>query len=260
VATYLKGAEPFELGEARGRACLLVHGFTGSPYEMRPLGERLAGAGWLAAAPALAGHATDPDDLDRTGWRDWVGTADAALTALKARCPSVSVVGLSMGGLVAAELAAARPADVDAVAILAAPLWLSGRNGMFVTAARFTPLARVLPSVRKTVEKDPRLAAIRARNPSYDRVPTRAAAAFWDFMWRMRRRLRDVRAPALVVYSRADADVPFVNAALVARALGSRDLRRVTLDGSAHLMTLDRDAPRVCGEVLAFFDHHSPRS
>lgn len=260
MATYIKGAEPFELGETGGRGCLLVHGFTGSPYEMRPLGEHLAAAGYRVSAPALAGHATDPADLDRTTWRDWVGSADDALTALRARCPAVFVAGMSMGGLVAAELAAARPADVTAVAILAAPLWLSGLNGMFVTAARFTPLRRVLPSIAKPAETDPRLREIRANNPSYDRVPTRAAGAFWDFMWRMRRRARDVRAPALVIYSRTDGDVPFVNARLMARTLGSEEIRRVTLDDSAHLMLLDRDAPRVCGEVRAFFDHHSPRS
>ena len=255
MARYIQGAEPFDLGEG-GRGCLLVHGFTGSPYEMRPLGEHLARAGYRAAGPALAGHATDPADLDRTTWRDWVRSADDALSMLRERCPTVFVAGLSMGGLVAAELAAARPHDVTAVAILAAPLWLGGLNGMFVTAARFTPLRFILPAIAKPVEADPVLAAIRAHNPSYDRVPTRAAAQFWDFMWHMRRRIRQVRAPALVIYSRADGDVPFINARWMGRRLGSAEIRRVTLDNSVHLMTLGRDAPRVCGEVQAFFDHH----
>jgi carboxylesterase len=201
----------------------------------------------------LAGHATDPGDLDRTGWRDWVGSADEALTALRARCDTVFVAGLSMGGLVAAELAAERPGDVKAVALLAAPLYLTGLNGMFVTAARFTPLRLFLPAIKKPVETDLHLRAIRERNPSYDCVPTRAAASFWDFMLRMRWRVRRVRAPALVIYSRTDADVPYLNAHWMMLALGSPVVRKVTLASSAHLMLLDREAPRVMAEVEGFF-------
>ena len=35
---------PFTLGKGED-ACLLVHGFTGSPWDLRPLGEALAARG-----------------------------------------------------------------------------------------------------------------------------------------------------------------------------------------------------------------------
>ena len=38
--------------------CLLVHGFTGTPHEMRFLGERLAAQGYTVSGVCLAGHAT----------------------------------------------------------------------------------------------------------------------------------------------------------------------------------------------------------
>ena len=59
-----------------------------------------------------------------------------------------------------------------------------------------------------------------------------------------------------MIYSRADGDVPFVNARLMARALGSPEVRSVTLDHAPHLMTLGMDGPRVCDEVTAFFGEH----
>ncbi|MBI5527460.1 MAG: alpha/beta fold hydrolase [Deltaproteobacteria bacterium] len=250
---YIKGAEPFELGGGR-RGCLLIHGFTGSPYEVRPLGESLAAAGYRVFGPVLAGHATDPADLDRTSWRDWVRSADEALTLLRADCDTVFVAGLSMGGLVASRLAAERPSDVAAVAILAAPLYLTGENGLFVAAALLSPLRFVVPRVKKTLEKDERLRAIRERNPSYDCVPTRAAASFGAFMVRSRFSIRRVRQPALLVFSRADQDVPYGNVHLFAWGLGSSVVRKVTLEDSAHLMTLDHEADRVCAEVRRFFD------
>ncbi|MFA6032646.1 MAG: carboxylesterase, partial [Myxococcota bacterium] len=69
MKNYISGAGPFEIGTGR-RGVLLVHGFTGTPFEMRPLGDGLAAAGYRVACPALAGHATRWEDLEETGWRD----------------------------------------------------------------------------------------------------------------------------------------------------------------------------------------------
>ena len=54
---------------------------------MRPLGEALAAAGFAVHAVRLAGHGTTPDDLARTGWRDWLASAEAGLAALRAEAP-----------------------------------------------------------------------------------------------------------------------------------------------------------------------------
>ena len=64
-------AEPFFFpGDRTG--CLLVHGFTGTPKEMRWLGEYLADLGFSALGVRLVGHATQVEDLIRTCWRDWL--------------------------------------------------------------------------------------------------------------------------------------------------------------------------------------------
>ncbi len=56
----------FALPGTRPLGCLLVHGFTGAPDEMRPLGEALAAAGFPVRAVRLPGHGTSVDDLART--------------------------------------------------------------------------------------------------------------------------------------------------------------------------------------------------
>jgi carboxylesterase len=252
---YLKGAAPFELaGGPRG--VLLIHGFTGSPHEMRPLGGALAARGYTVAAPALAGHATSPEDLEWTKWTDWYGTAQDALDRLKGRCERVFAAGLSMGGLLAAKLAADRPADVAALAVLAAPLYLSGLNGMFATAARFSPMRYFLPMLPKLKSADPRIRAIHERHPSYGVIPTRAAASLWNLMMIMRLEMPRVRAPALLVYSKSDGEVPYVNMHMASALIGSERLSRLTLLRSSHLLTLDLEAETVCAEVAGFFDRH----
>ncbi|HWU87850.1 MAG TPA: alpha/beta fold hydrolase, partial [Kofleriaceae bacterium] len=78
---------------------VLVHGFTGTPFEIRPLGELLHRDGFTVHAPLLPGHGTSIDDLDRTTWRDWADAVERAADAMGRRCARVAVVGQSLGGL-----------------------------------------------------------------------------------------------------------------------------------------------------------------
>jgi carboxylesterase len=85
---------------------LLVHGFTGSPAELRPLGRYLNERGLTVAAPLLPGHGTTPEDANRWHWKDWLGCAESALADLQSKCRRVFVGGLSLGSLLALMLAA----------------------------------------------------------------------------------------------------------------------------------------------------------
>jgi carboxylesterase len=115
--------EVFIAGGDRG--CLLLHGFTGTPLEMVPLAEALAQDGFTVHVARLAGHGTSPEDLAQTTWGDWLGSARSAYRALRARCSSIAVGGLSMGGAIALHLAATEdPAAVVAAAALMAAIVL----------------------------------------------------------------------------------------------------------------------------------------
>src|SRR5437868_14176159 len=74
---------PFALGpQDAPTACLLIHGFSGSPPEMRGLGEYLAGQGIRVEGVRLAGHGTEPEDLKHLNWRDWLQSASEGLERL----------------------------------------------------------------------------------------------------------------------------------------------------------------------------------
>ena len=101
----LPGAEEFRF-DAGPIGVLLVHGFTGCPASMRPMGEWLAERGISSVGPRLAGHGTSWNDLETTTWQDWEREAEDGLSDLAGRCGDVIVVGLSMGGALALHLAA----------------------------------------------------------------------------------------------------------------------------------------------------------
>lgn len=249
-------ADPFDLdGDDRGVVC--VHGFTGTPFEMRFLGERLHRAGFTVRGLQLPGHGTTVAELDRTTWYDWAGAVDAEIDDLKRRCRRVAVVGQSLGGLLALH-AAARRDDLAAVASLAAPLWLAGLGGRL---ARWTapggPLHGRVTQVPKLGGSDVRCRKARAMNPSYRAVPMAALGSLCAFMRVVDAELPAVRTPLLVVHARRDHTAPVASAARIAARASGRPLRTRILDDSFHLVTIDVERDVVAAEVSTFFERAS---
>src|SRR5438046_2561517 len=75
-------SDPFALGDGPD-ACLLLHGLTGSPAEVRPVGEALARNGFRAIGPLLPGHGTSPEDLYTVTRGQMVHAAESALLSLR---------------------------------------------------------------------------------------------------------------------------------------------------------------------------------
>ncbi|MGC9333124.1 MAG: alpha/beta hydrolase, partial [Anaerolineae bacterium] len=100
VPAIIPRSEPFFY--PRGTTgCLLLHGFTSTPEEMRWLGQDLAGRGYTVLGARLAGHGTEPRDLARTRFRDWRISVEEGLALLRGAAERIVVAGQSMGGLLA---------------------------------------------------------------------------------------------------------------------------------------------------------------
>ena len=95
--TLIPTAEPFFL-HAGKTGCVLIHGFTGSPKEMRIMGDFLFTHNITALGIRLAGHATDVQDMARTRWKDWLASVEDGIHLLSQCCDNIFLAGLSMGG------------------------------------------------------------------------------------------------------------------------------------------------------------------
>src|SRR5215467_15002695 len=85
--------------------CLLIHGLTGTPGEMRYLGERLHSAGFTVNGVCLAGHCTTVEDLKNKAWQDWYLSVKEGYNQLASSCKKVFLCGISAGALLALYLA-----------------------------------------------------------------------------------------------------------------------------------------------------------
>ncbi len=107
-------------GEVRG--ALLVHGFAGSPKELRGLAAVLAANGWLVEVPCLPGHGAAFGQIADYRVEDWTRAVDEAAAALRASgATTLLVAGHSIGGSLA--LATAARLAPDGLVLLAPFCW-----------------------------------------------------------------------------------------------------------------------------------------
>ena len=234
---------------------LLLHGLTGTPFELRPVADRLARNGVRCLAPVLPGHES-PEALARTSWLDWVGGARDALVSL-GETRRTLVVGSSMGALVACTLAAENPGRVDGVALLAPALELQPLGKLAGWLARNTPVAGYVPQIPKGGGSDVGDPAARAANPCMETIPFRAVGELLAFQAHVDALLPRVRCPALVVAGALDGTVTVAGARRMAGRLGG-GARFVVLPRSRHLVAIDFERERVAADVASFLES-SPR-
>ena len=101
-------------------AALLVHGFPGTPAEMRPLAKALNEHGWTVRGLLLPGFGSDLDTLPLRRAEDWTRAVRDALLELRATHGPVMLIGNSMGA--ALSLRVVSQISIDGLVILA-PFW-----------------------------------------------------------------------------------------------------------------------------------------
>ncbi len=250
---YLAGAEPFYF-DGNSTGCLLIHGFGGTPYEMRGLGSYLSKEyGCAVSGPALAGHATHVQEMARTTWPDWYGSVEAAYRDLASRCERVVAIGLSLGGALALHLAAHRP--LTGVVAVSAPVYI--KHPLLFWFRSFPFLFRFLPYV-KPGDDDTQDPTVRPQHPTYDRTPTGAARSLiTELLPLVRSELAAITTPALLLQSRGDRTIPPDSMPLIHAALGSHDKEMVWLARGGHLVLEDYDKEHAFQLISGFVARHA---
>ena len=245
----LAGAEPVDLPGGPVGA-LLCHGFTGTTQSMRPWAEHLAAAGLTVSAPRLPGHGTRWQDMNRTRFSDWYGELERSFDDLRARCESVFVMGLSMGGTLTLRLAELRAGEVAGIVVVNASLASERRD------VKLAPLlSKVLPSM-PGIGSDVKKQGV--EELAYDKVPLKALVSLQRAWPVVCADLHRITCPVLVYRSRVDHVVEPISGRVLLEGLAGGSIEERVLHDSYHVATLDNDAPAIFEGSLEFVRAHAP--
>ncbi|MGE0494838.1 MAG: alpha/beta hydrolase [Vulcanimicrobiota bacterium] len=226
---------------------LLLHGFTSSLETVTGLVPRLQKQNFEYSVPVLRGHCTRPEDLLGVTWRDWLEDARQALLDLTREGHSAAVVGLSMGGLVALNLAAEHPTRVSGVATVAACM-------------RFrSPLFKLMPVLKRLMTywsgdpdyADPELAAL-ANNYSY--FPIETLASLESYQAVVEPLLGYIQAPACLIAASQDPVVSEQAIDVIAAGLASEHKEVHWFHRSHHEMMRDVEREEVFDCLMQFLN------
>lgn len=232
---------------------LLIHGLGGTPIEMRFIAVGLARAGYTVSCPQLAGHCGGADDLRATRWQDWYASVVSAHEKLRKECDVIIVGGLSMGAVMALQLAADRPDSVHGAALYAPTLELDGWSIPWYARLFKLVWHRWVADRFDFVErdpfgiKDPRVrglvtAALQSGDSSQAgqlSTPGSTMLELRRLANSVRRALGRIRQPVLLLHPRDDDRASLRNAFHLQMNLGGR-VEAVVLDDCYHIITLDR--------------------
>lgn len=253
-----------------GDAVLLLHGLTGAPAEMHPLGRLLNRAGFAVQAPLIAGHGVDRAALLAHGWRDWLESAEQGYDRLASDYARVHVVGICLGAMLSVAIAARRP--VAGIAAYGTTFCYDGWSMPRVGTIR--PLIKLgagLPGIRRLGFserqphgiKDERLRASlvrsqrRSNGGKVDNFPLGAIRQLYLLADHVNRVAPSVTAPTLILHAREDDTSSPANAVRLKARLGGH-ARIELLDDSYHLIHLDREMARVAQLTADFFGRSAP--
>ncbi len=245
----MKGAESFIYDNNSEIGVLLIHGISGSPYEMSYLGSRFSGAGFNVLAPRLTGNGTQWQDLNRINYTDWIGDVETALVTLKKISSQIFTAGLSMGGALTLYLAENHP-EIKGIIAINHALLLNNPALFFLPVIKyFMPYTKKKNSSISRSIKDKSVNLV-----TYDRMPTGGVNQLLKLVKIVKKDLFKIKQPVLVFKSIEDSKLMggLRNAEYTLKHISSKSKELVLLKNSYHIATMDFDKEIICGKSIEF--------
>jgi carboxylesterase len=184
---------------------LILHGFSGKPIGLQGISPPLKALEIPHQLPTLRGHdAESPNALLDIHWQEWIRDGEKALCELLTETEKVIIIGHSMGGWIALNLAIEHPDKIDSIIIAAASTRAVSPFGPGGLLHFLVPLHVKLKKKWKMppVFADPEFIT---HGQGYEWVPTKTWRNVFDFMKATEKRLPQFTTPILILHSKNDS-------------------------------------------------------
>lgn len=246
------------------QSVLLFHGLTGAPGEMYHLAKSIFDSGQDVFCPVLPGHCGGTEAIKQARWQDWHEFALKEFDRISKDYSSVCTGGMCLGAVLALDVAAERK-SVRSVCCLSTTLFL---NGWSIPWFSFL-LPLVLYSVMKYFYAFPEGGAFGVKNKDtrekvknslskndvyLDCFPIISVLEMLRLSRVVRKKLRRVETPVLLLHSARDDLTSTKSAEVVYRKISSKVKEYIVLKNSYHMITLDNEKDFVFSKTVEFFN------
>lgn len=243
-------------GSQRELGVVACHGYLAAPAEMNQVAKYLSSNGIPVYKARLAGHGTNPVNLDKIKKEEWIESLRRAIRIMSLRCKKVVVVGFSTGGLVATNLINDMP-GVTAFCGINVPIGLKDKNLRYVKP--LMALNRILEHVGIR-NKAMRAVTNASENleVNYETHYLNGANELLDLIQSSKSEIKNIYKPVLLIQSHKDPTVNPNSARQIYRDLDSKKKDIKFVNGDTHICVTDpcnevhRLILEFCNEVLAY--------
>ncbi|MEC9492607.1 alpha/beta hydrolase [Flexistipes sp.] len=210
---------------------LLIHGFTGSPYEMHELSAYLNSLGYTTYSVRLPGSGTTPENLNEFSYADWYESLKFGYFALKNSCNQVYVAGQSLGGLLASAVGYYN--EVSGIIMLNPAFKIKDWRFQFI------PLMQLFNSISKKSDFDANYAGY-----FYDVWPLKGMYQLYLTQKYVKKKLHDYDSPVLLVQAIEDEVVDYKGVLRYFEKIKAKDKKKILVEGKEdmHVLTLNKNS------------------
>lgn len=225
-------SQAIELHSNTNICCLLIHGFPGSPNDLRALSLHLSSNKISAIAPRIAGFGTNPSNLLDTSYTDWISSIETEYERLALRYKKVYLIGFSMGSLIAIQLAIRN--DAAGIILINPALVPKIKLAFHINNI---PLKWISPRLIKYVPTGSILKDnIHDNEGSYSIVPLSACEELISLAENTSGILANINTPTRVFVTRNDLVVDTIGANIIIDQIASQDKKLVQLNEEGHTL------------------------
>ncbi|MGM9926095.1 MAG: alpha/beta hydrolase [Bacillus sp. (in: firmicutes)] len=234
--------KPFTF-EGGKRAVLLLHGFTGNSADVRMLGRYLEDKGYTCHAPHYKGHAVPPEELVKTGPKDWWKDVMMGYDFLKRKGhEEIAVAGLSLGGVFSLKLGYTVP--IKGIVPMCAPMYFKSKEQMYQGVLDYAKEYKK----REGKSKE----QIEAEMKKF--APMDTLESLQRLIASVRENVHNIDVPTLVVQGSLDTVINPDSANIIYDSLKQAQKEIKWYERSGHVITLDKEKEQLHKDVYEFLE------
>lgn len=236
--------------EGAGAQVLLFHGYTGSPYDLKPVALYLNQHNFAVGVPLLGGHGTNMRDLAQVKSAYWLQQAQEALNKLDTRRP-IFLGGLSMGACLAI-ITAHSTSLCKALLLFAPALSLKLSAELLISSARIGVISSQLSIPKLSGGSDIADPLARQKCPSYPEMPLSGLLEFDTIRMLAREKIPEIGIPIFMAFGSHDNVVNLRESSNYIKYSALGPVVSKFYARSQHVLTLDYDRDILCHDLLNF--------